>query len=208
MGVSSGGILPGRPRLIIMLKEPRPGRVKTRLAADIGPIAAAGWYRRQSLSLIRRLSGDPRWQVVLAISPDHDGLASRVWPPGLPRMPQGPGDLGVRMARLLGPAPYPSLLIGSDIPGVTSGHIARAFRVLKGNEMVFGPAADGGFWLVGCKAGLPPPRFDNIRWSSEHTLADTLAGMPGRRIALADTLHDVDHAADLPVAQPFKRQRL
>ena len=89
-----------RPTLIIMVKEPVPGRVKTRLGRDIGMTAAALWFRHQTRSLIRRLR-DRRWDIVLAVSPDRDGMASRFWPADIPRVPQGRGDLGVRMARLL-----------------------------------------------------------------------------------------------------------
>ncbi|MCB1368437.1 MAG: TIGR04282 family arsenosugar biosynthesis glycosyltransferase [Rhodobacteraceae bacterium] len=198
MAASSGVILAVKPTLIIMVKQPSPGRVKTRLARDIGHIAAAAWYRRQCRALIRRLSRDPRWQVVLAVSPDHQGMVSRVWPAALPRMAQGPGDIGARMARLLAAAPRPALLIGSDIPGITQAHIARAIRALGGHDMVFGPAEDGGFWLAGLNRGCRPPRFDCIRWSGPHALADTLAGLGDRRIALTETLRDVDCAADLP----------
>ena len=74
-----------------MLKEPRPGRVKTRLGRDIGMIGAAWWFRHQVAGLLRRLD-DPRWHLVLAVAPDHAGLTSRVWPAHLPRIPQGPGD--------------------------------------------------------------------------------------------------------------------
>ena len=75
-----------------MLKEPRPGRVKTRLGRDIGMGAAAWWFRHQTGRLLRRLE-DPRWQLILAVAPDRDGLQSRVWPAHLPRLPQGGGDL-------------------------------------------------------------------------------------------------------------------
>ena len=73
-----------------MVKEPRPGRVKTRLGHEIGMVEAARWFRRQSLSLLRNLR-DPRWELVLAVSPDREGLASRIWPAGLARVPQGRG---------------------------------------------------------------------------------------------------------------------
>ena len=88
-----------KPTLIVMLKEPRPGRVKTRLGRDIGMGAAAWWFRHQTARLLRRLD-DPRWQLILAVAPDRDGLQSRVWPAHLPRLPQGGGDLGARMARV------------------------------------------------------------------------------------------------------------
>lgn len=188
-----------RPTLFVMVKEPLPGRVKTRLGRDIGHVAAAWWFRCQCAGLLRRLE-DPRWHLVLAVSPDVAGLASRVWPGHIDRVAQGAGDLGDRMARLLRSAPPgPAMVIGADIPGVTRAHIARAFRALGGAEAVFGPATDGGYWLVGLKRvrAVPAGFFDDVRWSSRHALADSLATLPGHRIALTDRLADVDTAADL-----------
>lgn len=185
--------------LVIMVKEPRPGRVKTRLGRDIGMVGAAWWFRHQTRSLIRRLR-DPRWQIVLAVSPDREGLTSRIWPADLPRAPQGRGDLGDRMGRMLREMPTgPVCLIGADIPGVAREHIARAFRALGRNQMVFGPAPDGGYWLVGAQriGALPHSLFQNVRWSTEHALADTLASIPGCRVAMLDQLRDVDTVADL-----------
>ncbi|WP_432817323.1 TIGR04282 family arsenosugar biosynthesis glycosyltransferase [Sulfitobacter sp. JB4-11] len=186
--------------LIVMLKEPRAGRVKTRLGRDIGMPAAARWFRHQTRQLLRRIA-DPRWQVVLAVAPDHAGLQSRVWPAHLARLPQGDGDLGDRMARMLrATAPGPSCVIGGDIPGVTPAHITRAFRALGDHDAVFGPAPDGGYWLIGLKH---PARqrhgfLQHVRWSTEHALADSRASLPGQRIATVDTLRDVDTADDLP----------
>ncbi len=185
--------------LVIMVKEPRPGRVKTRLGRDIGMVGAAWWFRHQTRSLIRRLR-DPRWQIVLAVSPDREGMNSRVWPVDLPRKPQGRGDLGDRMGRMLRGAPDgPVCLIGADIPGITRGHIARAFRALGRAEMVFGPSPDGGYWLVGAQryGALPSGLFRDVRWSTEHALKDTLNSVRGCRVTLLDHLSDVDTVADL-----------
>lgn len=187
--------------LVLMVKEPRPGRVKTRLGRDIGVIPATWWFRHQSARLIRNLR-DPRWHIVLAVAPDG-AAASRVWPADLPRLPQGGGDLGQRMKRMLrgaGKQNGPVCLIGCDIPGIRRPHVARAFAALGNHDAVFGPAMDGGYWLVGAKHPnrLPHDLFDGVRWSSEHALADTLTTLPGWRIALTDTLRDVDTAADLP----------
>ncbi|MCL6284689.1 TIGR04282 family arsenosugar biosynthesis glycosyltransferase [Ruegeria sp. 2012CJ41-6] len=187
------------PTLVIMVKEPRPGRVKTRLGRDIGMVGAAWWFRHQTRILIRRLR-DPRWRIVLAVSPDREGLQSRVWPADLPRAPQGYGDLGARMGRMLRGMPIgPVCLIGADIPGIDRAHIARAFRALARQDWVFGPATDGGYWLVGARrvAAIPPTVFDGVRWSSADALQDTLATLPGQRIALTDSLRDVDVLADL-----------
>jgi len=82
--------------LVIMLKEPHPGRVKTRLGRGIGLVPAAWWFRHQVRRLLREVE-DPRWDVVLAVSPDAEGLTSRVWPAHFVRVAQGSGDLGDRM---------------------------------------------------------------------------------------------------------------
>lgn len=193
--------------LVVMVKEPRPGRVKTRLGRDIGMVPAAWWFRHQTRALIRRLR-DPRWDVVLAVSPDRDGLLSRVWPAHLPRLPQGEGDLGDRMARVLrGRDARDMCIIGADIPGVQKHHIARAFRALGAADAVFGPAHDGGYWLIGLKASkpLPPQIFANVRWSTKHARADTVATLPDMRIAYVDSLRDVDRVQDLRMTAPGAR---
>ncbi len=185
--------------LVIMVKEPLPGRVKTRLGRDLGMTAAAWWFRHQTRALIRRVQ-DPRWQVVLAVAPDQAGLSSRVWPAHLPRWPQGRGDLGDRMGRMLRAAPPgPVCVIGADIPGVTAARVADAFRALGSHDAVFGPAEDGGYWLVGLCRGAQahPDMFAGVRWSGEHALADSLRCLRGRRVALVDRLRDVDTLDDL-----------
>lgn len=196
-----------RAQLVVMLKEPRPGRVKTRLGRDIGMVPAAWWFRHQSAALLRRIE-DPRWRLLLAVAPDRAGMASRVWPAHLPRVSQGPGDLGARMARLMRTLPPgPVCIIGGDVPGIGKPHIARAFAALGDHDAVFGPAPDGGYWLIGLKRTAAPPAtlFDDVRWSSEHALDDSRASLdPSARILLADILRDVDTAADLP---PMQRKR-
>lgn len=192
----------GRPTLIVMVKEPRPGRVKTRLGRGIGMVAASWWFRHAVRATLRRLR-DPRWDLVLAVTPDREGLASRVWPDGPRRVPQGQGDLGVRMRRLLRGARGPVCLIGGDIPGIRRRHVARAFAGLGGHDLVFGPASDGGFWLVGARrrAAVPERLFRDVRWSTRHALSDSIASVPGARVALADMLHDVDDIEDLRAAR-------
>lgn len=185
--------------LVIFAKAPRVGAVKTRLARDIGAVAAA-MLARDLAARSLRLGADPRWTTRLAVTPD-DACALPLWPPALPRMGQGPGDLGQRMRRALAAgAPAPTVLVGSDIPALAPDHIAAAFRALGSADLVFGPAEDGGFWLVGLCHRRPPPRrlFHHVRWSSEHALADTLAGLDGwHRVALLDRLHDLDTVDDL-----------
>lgn len=194
-----------RRSLIVMVKEPRPGRVKTRLGREIGHVAAAWWFRHQVAALLRRLR-DPRWRLVLAVAP-QTALTSRCWPADLPRASQGGGDLGARMARMMRAAgPGPVCVIGADIPDISRPAIWRAFRALGHADAVFGPAEDGGYWLVGVKTGarLPATLFDGVRWSTAHALADTIASLPGARIGYTDTLRDVDEAADLARGKPAR----
>ncbi|MEM1344550.1 MAG: TIGR04282 family arsenosugar biosynthesis glycosyltransferase [Pseudomonadota bacterium] len=174
-----------RRRLVVFVKQARPGRVKTRLAAEIGVIDAVWWYRHQTARLLRRLARDRRWQTVLAVAPDT-AVGAKGWPgmpTGLTRQPQGPGDLGQRMARALtqwtcwgmgretgletslgtglGTRPRmardarrgPVLVIGSDIPGITPQHLAQCFALLQGHDAVLGPADDGGYWAIGLRHG-------------------------------------------------------
>ncbi len=180
-----------------MVKEPLPGRVKTRLGREMGMVNAAWWYRHQCRRLLRRLR-DPRWDVVLAVSPDHKGIASRVWPDDLMRIPQGRGDLGTRMVRALATAPGPSVLIGSDVPGIERSDIADAFHGLGACQSVVGPSVDGGYWLVGLNHPRSAPKgiFKNVRWSTKYALEDTLPTLP-EPVWIAAQLSDVDTVEDL-----------
>ncbi|MEI4231328.1 TIGR04282 family arsenosugar biosynthesis glycosyltransferase [Roseovarius sp. D22-M7] len=188
-----------RRTLIVMVKEPRPGRVKTRLGREIGMVPAAWWFRHQTARLLREVD-DPRWTLSLAVSPDRAGLSSRVWPAHLPRIPQGRGDLGDRMGRLLrGAPPGPVCIVGADIPGIRRHHVARAFGMLGRHDAVFGPAHDGGYWLVGLKRSgrVPATLLRGVHWSSATALDDTIRSLGDLRVGRIDTLRDVDTAADL-----------
>ncbi len=88
--------------------------------------------------------------------------------------------------------PGPVIIIGTDIPQISQEGIAEAFRLLGNRQAVLGPGKDGGYWLVGLRRSPAiPVLFRNVRWSSAHTLDDTLANA-GPDTALADTLEDVD----------------
>ncbi|NYZ11712.1 DUF2064 domain-containing protein [Azospirillum sp. RWY-5-1] len=188
-----------RRHLIVFARQSRLGRGKTRLAAGIGRLEAWRFSRLVLAALLRRLGGDPRWTLTVAVAPDR-AAAMRGWPPGAGRrVAQGGGDLGRRMARALAaPPPGPAVLVGSDIPDIRAPHIVAAFRALGRHDAVFGPAGDGGYWLVGVRRlrALPRGMFAGVRWSSPHALADSVASLPRRHaVGLVDTLDDVDDAA-------------
>ena len=86
------------------------------------------------------------------------------------------------------------VLVGADIPALAARHVVAAFRLLGACDLVFGPAADGGFWLVGARRRpLPAELFKRVRWSSPDALADTLAGLPPIvSVGFAEQLEDVD----------------
>lgn len=188
--------------LVIFARAPQAGRVKRRLGTEIGMMEAGRFYRRILDAQIRRMTRDPRWTVWLFVTPDT-ALRHPAWHlvPFPHRKPQRPGDLGRRMKLPFTTLPPgPVVLVGSDIPAMRPSHIARAFALLGGHDLVFGPARDGGFWLVGARRLRPLPftLFDDVRWSTALALADTLASLPRHvTTALAATLDDVDDAATL-----------
>ena len=187
-----------RNHLIIFAKSPRLGTVKSRLARDIGWVAATGFYRRTLRDTVRKLSRDARWRTYLAVAPDRDVWNHGLWPGGIPRITQGSGDLGDRMARLAAaPPPGPVVIVGTDIPTLNADHVARAFTALGDHDMAFGPASDGGYYLVGFRRRpAMPDAFSNVRWSTPHALADTLVALPpGTTVAMGDVLSDVDDGA-------------
>jgi uncharacterized protein len=193
--------------LVIMVKVPQIGATKTRLAAGIGPLAAWRFYRNTTAAVIRRLSRQglaSKWKIWLAVTPERLAAGTRFWPAEHALIGQGRGDLGRRMLRpMLDLPPGPVVVIGSDVPDIQPRHIHHAFAALGGNDVVFGPADDGGYWLVGLKrrpvypGRLRPGMFAQVRWSTEHALADTIAQLDGRyRVAKIETLSDVDTADD------------
>ncbi len=184
----------------IFARAPRIGAAKRRLAADVGEMEAWRFHRETTRSPVRRLAADVRWRTFLAVTPDRRAGTSWLCPPGVEQIPQGSGDLGQRMTRVLGhDRTLPSVIVGSDIPDIEPAHIARAFAALARNDAVFGPSPDGGYWLVGVRdIRLLPGLFGGVRWSSAGALADTLANIDGRRrVALIDTLADIDDGAAL-----------
>jgi uncharacterized protein len=176
--------------LVVFARFPRIGSGKTRLARDIGAVAAGRFQRATLLTTLRRVGRDRRWMTWLAVTPDR----SRPWPARIRLYPQGPGDLGQRMTRVARCLPRgPLVIVGSDIPGITAAMIARAFHLLGSCDAVFGPALDGGYWLIGLKRRprvLMP--FAGVRWSSPHALSDTLANLRDAAVGYVDTLEDVD----------------
>ncbi len=174
------------------------GRVKTRLARQIGQAGAVQVFRATVSAVAGRLMRDHRFETSFAVAPDAM-VHTRSLPARMRRRRQGGGDLGQRMQRQFDrSAPGPVVIVGTDIPSIRPDMIMTAFRLLGRHDAVFGPAGDGGYWLVGLKRFPRVLRpFANVRWSSSHTLEDTLRNLAGYRVATTVILDDVDSATDL-----------
>lgn len=183
-----------RETVLIFARAPRLGAVKRRLAAGIGARAALRFHRNMLFSLARRLRADRRLRPIVMITPDR----ARVPGLGVPRIGQGGGDLGARMARAMARFRRRRVyIVGCDIPGIGVGDILAARRALARADAVFGPTPDGGYWLVGLGPRRPARPFADVRWSSADALGDTLANFTARRVAFIRCRRDIDTAADL-----------
>lgn len=183
--------------VVVFARAPRLGTVKRRLAKDIGDRAALRFHTGTLIRLLRGLLRDGRFRTVLALTPDdaRDRLPVKVV-----RVAQGTGDIGQRMDRACRAYRKGNIaIIGSDIPDANAADLRIAFKALGSHDAVFGPAKDGGYWLVALGPRRPTQPFDKARWSTEHALADTLRNFRARRVARLRMLRDVDTACDLPM---------
>ena len=188
--------------MIVFAKVPRPGRVKTRLAAAIGDDAAASLYRDLGRRVLDGVRGGP-YRLSVYIDPANELAAARDWlgEAGVVFRPQEGEDLGERLAdafrRELERARH-VCAIGTDAPAVDGRVAERAFAELAGNDLVLGPALDGGYYLIGAR-GHWPELFRGVPWSTEDVLTATLARASalGLRTAILDPLPDIDTVEDL-----------
>lgn len=193
-------------QLLVFAREPVLGRVKTRLAAGIGAEAALAVYRELLALTAAAVAGAQVPATVwLAEAPAPPATPDRPrseWP-GLPWRVQPTADsLGARMAYAFADAfaggAARVVIVGTDCPGLDAELLHQAFDYLKTHDLVLGPAADGGYYLLGLNK-LQPDLFTNKDWSTATVLPDTLADAArlGLRVAQLPTLHDVDSAQDL-----------
>ncbi len=190
--------------LAIFVKTPGHSPIKTRLAAGIGVDAALRWYAaaaEATASIAEQFSRACAAMIYWAVA-EADALADSRWA-GLPRLPQGAGGLGERMARVhsqLVTRHGRGILIGADAPQLVAAELLRAEQWLHSEEprLVLGPASDGGFWLIGANRVLPMQDWTAVAYSQPHTALDFRRRMQahGAWLELAE-LADVDHADDL-----------
>jgi len=185
-----------------MVKEPVVGRVKTRLAREVGAVRATSVYRSTASAVLARVDRQGAWRTELGVTPDS-AVMSKAWPLRFKRRAQGGGDLGRRMQRLMDTAPPgPVIVIGTDVPAVRSTHIQAAVKALGSHDAVLGPSSDGGYWLIGFKRRPRVPRaFASVQWSSPEALKQTLANLADFKVAHVTPLDDIDEARDLAAAR-------
>lgn len=190
--------------ILIFCKAPILGLVKTRLAASVGPVRALSIYNELALATQQAISEFK--EVHWIFTPDHDEARSRVMEwiirPEWSLRPQKNGDLGERLKDGFNIAlkKGPAMAIGTDCPYITSQDLKEANTVLQNGgekQVVFGPAKDGGYWLIGMNR-FHPGIFENIPWSSESTLEVTVnrAQELGLNVHLLRELSDVDTQED------------
>ena len=187
-------------RLVVFVKAPRPGVVKTRLAQTLGADVACAAYRQLVETLLTQLAPLPA--VELCFTPADASADINPWlRADWSAVPQASGDLGERLhaaftEHFLADAEH-VVIIGSDCPTVTATDIEDAWVALAGHDVVLGPALDGGYWLIGLRAPQPA-LFTAMPWSTDAVFGETLrrARENGLRVALLRELADVDTEAD------------
>ncbi|PHN01924.1 TIGR04282 family arsenosugar biosynthesis glycosyltransferase [Flavilitoribacter nigricans] len=184
--------------LLIFIRNPELGKVKTRLAKDLGDEAALGIYH-QLLGHTRRIALSVPVERYLFYSNFIDRKDG--WPePDFKKYLQPPGDLGDRMLKAFDQALADceaAVIVGSDCPGLSTDILQTAFTQLQQNDFVIGPALDGGYYLLGMKK-LAPQLFLDMTWSTDQVFSDTTARMEhlGASYYVLPALSDIDYAED------------
>jgi rSAM/selenodomain-associated transferase 1 len=198
----------GLTALAVMTKAPQAGRVKTRLTPPLSPEEAAAMnicFLRDTASAISRTSSGGKAQGVAVYTPSgFEAAYSEILPEGFILVPQREGGFGQRLSGavddLLQLGFDSVCLIDSDSPTVPDHVFADAVSILSHSEdcAVLGPSDDGGYYLIGLK-NSHQRMFEQIDWSTEHVLAQTIAAARGINLAvhLLPTWYDVDDSATL-----------
>jgi rSAM/selenodomain-associated transferase 1 len=184
-------LAPSSVRVALFTRWPEAGKAKTRLIPALGAQGAADLHRRLTERTVAtvRAAGLP-----LEIrSTGGDPAAFRDWLGVAGVVDQGEGDLGERLVRAA--EDLPVLLLGADVPGLTPQHLVEAAAALTRHAAVIGPAADGGYWLLGLAVPIPAV-FRDVAWGTGSVLATTLARLPPETPRL-ETLSDLDTPDDL-----------
>ena len=184
--------------LLIFTRNPELGKVKTRLAKTIGDEAALDIYKfllEHTKQVTQNLSCNKAVYYSVKVR-EHDIWNATTYQKHL----QDGNDLGIRMHNAFQQAfstGYEKVvIIGSDLPDLTSEHINEAFEKLNSNDVVMGPAEDGGYYLLGMKK-LHANIFQHKDWGTSTVRKDTLNDLQNESVFLLETLNDVDVFDDI-----------
>jgi rSAM/selenodomain-associated transferase 1 len=183
--------------LCIFAKAPRPGAVKTRLAAALGPEHAAAVARALLLDTMERWAALKLRRVLTFAPADAEADFAELARGRYSLVPQGDGDLGHRMETFLTgelrDGADAVVFLGADSPTLPPAYVEQAFAEVERGALVLGPATDGGYYLLGCGRRVPPI-FDGLAWGSSYVLTETVAQLadPSWRLALLPPWYDVD----------------
>ncbi|MCP5312400.1 MAG: TIGR04282 family arsenosugar biosynthesis glycosyltransferase [Chromatiaceae bacterium] len=190
-------------RLLIFGRDPKPGRVKTRLIPALGAEGAAALYWRLLCGTLNhaRATRADGYELWLDEAEPQDRLRTLAQALDVQLRVQPAGDLGTRMHMALCDALRHAetvVLIGSDCAEWPPGHIEAAFAALLRDDVVIGPAADGGYLLIGLRQPQPA-LFEGIHWGDEQVLAETRRRLRGQRLRWSEltVLRDLDRPSDL-----------
>lgn len=196
--------------LIVFIKYPEPGRVKTRLGRQIGYEQAALLYEELVKQQIRDLDGNS-YDLAYYVDDNQPLEQYRLkFGSNLNFFMQKGKDLGERMAcafeESFGRHYERVILMGSDIPLVSGSDVTLFFNHLLTHQMVIGPAEDGGYYMIGCQKGISVgPLFENIAWSTPDVFKTTLARASDLNVKIEKTWFDIDNQEDLKLYQHLVR---
>lgn len=185
--------------LIIIAKFPEKGKVKTRIR-ELSQSRQVELYRKLLNLTMSKLSSIPGIDTFVAFAPESAGEYFAAF--GCALIPLSKGDLGKRMykafERVFSNGYQKAVLVGADIPDLGQDIILNALDILSAHDIVFGPALDGGYYLIGMKT-LIKEVFESIPWSSEKTLETSLvqAKIICCTVGFTDTLSDIDTIDDV-----------
>lgn len=192
----------GRRRVLVFLKYPAAGHVKTRLAAALGDAAAAEVYRACVELTLEELTS-LREETDVYVAPAHAVGACRDWLESVWRvLPQQGESLGARLAHATHTAFAEGaervIAIGSDAPWLTAEAIAAAFEALSQHDVVLGPTEDGGYYLIGLRKPMPE-LFERVAWSTAAVFEQTHANArrSGASVQVLPRGYDIDTISDL-----------
>jgi hypothetical protein len=208
-----------RERLILFTRYPEPGTTKTRMIPCLGPQGAAELQRQMTVHVLSQATPLARLRK-MELEVRYEGGSSQLMRTWLGDQTtfvhQGTGNIGERMARALLDAVTQGIdtavLIGSDIPGISTTLLEDAFEKVNDRTVVLGPAKDGGYYLIGLSAQghlkAVPGIFEGMPWGTSDVLQETCGRLrrKGLTYCLLDFLDDIDRPEDLAIWERFRRR--